>query len=494
MRNSGKTNFNQALWLSVSYVCSMAVGIVSSAILSRYFGKAEYGTYKQIMYVYQILFTVFQAGLPAVFTYFLPRFGKGEGKYIVKKINILLFALGGGCSLALFASSDSLAIILKNPELAIGLKIFAIFPLFTLPTLGVEGIYTVNKNTQFIAFYNIVTRLLMLICIVVPVLCLKNDYRYALAGWGIASFIAFVIAMFAKNKVYRGVYEVKIPNMFRDVFNYTFPIMGSALVFMVFNSASQFFISRYYGTESFAEYSNGYMTLPFAAIFIAPIRMLLTPMFAKASSDGNYTNALQTLHSSSKQIFVLLIPLITFSFVYAREIMLFLYGDTYINSFIYFRIILMFNLVEMFVFSSVLTAIGRSKQHFYFDISCTIVLWCVDSVLVLFGIGNPYIITAVFTFFNALSRYVLPGIYLYGKMRLKILNCDMMLCLLTVLLHTCMTAFAVYSIMRLLSVSQQPLFFICISLLVYYLLLILTSKMVHVNYLQVLLKFRKKTI
>lgn len=489
--SSTKSNFNQALWLSVSYVCSMAVGIVSAAILSRYFSKAEYGTYKQIMYVYQILFTVFQAGLPAVFTYFLPRYSQGEGKFIVKKINTLLFVLGAFCSIVLFATSDLLADILKNPELSTGLKIFSLFPLFTLPTLGVEGIYTVNKNTRFVAFYNITTRLLMLICIIVPVLFIKNDYRYALVGWGIASFVAFIIAMIAKNNVYKKVDEIEIPNIFRNVFDYTLPIMGSALVYMVFNSASQFFISRYYGTEAFAEYSNGYMTLPFAVIFIAPVRMLLTPMFAKASSDGNYSSALQTLHSSSKQTFVLLIPIIVFAFAFAREIMQFLYGDAYINSFIFFRIMLMFNFVEMFVFSSVLAAIGKTKQQFYFDVSCTIILWIIDMVMVVTGIGNPYLITAAFVLLNATCKYFLPGIYLYTREHLHVITMDIIKCMLKILLHTVVVAFVVFNFKKIVDKTCSPFIILCVSLIVYYLLLIITSKIIKINYLQALLKFRK---
>lgn len=489
--SSTKSNFNQALWLSVSYVCSMAVGIVSAAILSRYFSKAEYGTYKQIMYVYHILFTVFQAGLPAVFTYFLPRYSQGEGKFIVKKINSLLFALGAFCSIVLFATSDLLADILKNPELSTGLKIFSLFPLFTLPTLGVEGIYTVNKNTRFVAFYNITTRLLMLVCIIVPVLFIKNDYRYALVGWGVASFVAFIIAMIAKNNVYKKVDEIEIPNIFRDVFDYTLPIMGSALVFMVFNSASQFFISRYYGTEAFAEYSNGYMTLPFAVIFISPVRMLLTPMFAKASGEGNYNSALQTLHSSTKQIFVLLIPLIVFAFAFAREIMQFLYGDAYINSYIFFRIILMFNFVEMFVFSSVMDAIGKTKQHFYFDVSCTIILWIIDMVLVVTGIGNPYLITAAFVLLNATCMYFLPGIYLYTREHLHVITIDVIKCMLKVLLHTVVVAFVVFNLHKIVNITCSPFIILCVSLIGYYLLLITTSKIIKINYLQALLKFRK---
>ena len=87
-----KSNFNQAFWLSISSASSMLVSILSAVILSRYFDKVEYGTYKQIIFVYNTLLVVFQAGLPSVFTYFLPRYNHGEGKFIVKKlINCYLF-------------------------------------------------------------------------------------------------------------------------------------------------------------------------------------------------------------------------------------------------------------------------------------------------------------------------------------------------------------------------------------------------------------------
>ncbi len=489
--STSKSNFNQALWLSISYVCSMAVGIVSSAILSRYFDKVEYGTYKQIMYVYHILITVFQAGLPAVFTYFLPRYSDAEGKYIVKNINALLFALGLVCSIVLFAFSSLIANLLNNPELAIGLKIFSVFPLFTLPTLGVEGIYTVNKNTRFVAVYNIVTRLFMLVCIVVPVIFIKNDYRYALAGWGVASFVAFIISIIAKNRVYKGIDEQKMPNLYKEVFAYTLPIMGSSIVFMFFTSATQFFISRYYGTEAFAEYSNGYMTLPFAPIFIAPVRMLLTPMFAKASTDCNYSNPLQTLYNSSKQIFVLMIPLIVFAFAYAREIMQFLYGDAYTNSYIYFRIVLMFNFVEMFPFSVILSAIGKSKQSFWIDVLCTTLLWIINLLLVYLEIGNPYIITAVFVALNACSKYFIPGAYLLLKENIRVINKEMIFVLSKILIHTvlsvCLTSFVFHYLYPL----NNAFVILCISIVIYYVLLFLSSKIIGVNYLQALLRLKK---
>lgn len=487
--NNSKSNFNQALWLAVSYTCSMAVGIVSSAILSRYFDKTEYGTYKQIMYVYQILFTVFQAGLPAVFTYFLPRYSKEEGKYIVKKINQLLFIMGAFCSVVLFCTSGIIADLLKNPELSVGLKIFSFFPLFTLPALGVEGIYTVNKNTRFVAFYNITTRLLMLACIVIPVVFIKNDYKYALAGWGIASFVAFLIAIAAKNKVYSKVDMKAIPNMFKDVFNYTLPIMGSAIVYMFFNSATQFFISRYCGTEAFAEYSNGYMTLPFAVIFITPIRMLITPTFAKASKDGDYREALNMLYNSTKQLFVIMLPLIVFAFFFAKDIMLFLYGSEYEMSYYYFRIILMFNIVEMFVFSSVLSAIGKTKLEFYFVVVCSVLLWILDFIWVKTGIGNSYLIVATFVFLNSACKYILPGIYLYCKENMKIINKDVILCFLKVIVHVVITCLVTYLLSLVIFVDFHPLIKLTVFITVFYVLLLTSSRLtVKINYFQGLVK------
>ena len=180
----------------------------------------------------------------------------------------------------------------------------------------------------------------MLLCIVIPVIFIKNDYRYALIGWGVASFIAFIIAVIAKYNEYKGFDSIKIDNISKDIFKYSLPLMGAAIIMMLFNSCTQFFISRYYGTGAFAEFSNGYLTLPFVPMFIAPVRSLLTPIFSKASKEGNYDNALDTLYNGTKQIMTIMIPIIVFAFIFSKEIMVILYGKTYEMSSTYFRMML----------------------------------------------------------------------------------------------------------------------------------------------------------
>jgi O-antigen/teichoic acid export membrane protein len=205
-KNKGSnSNTQQALWLAISSFSSLALAFLSSAILSRYFDKTEYGTYRQILYVYGTLQTIFTVGLPSVFAYFIPRYSNEEGKYFVNKINTLFVVLGCCFSLLLFLSSDLIADILQNRELARGLKVFSIFPLFTLPTLGVEGLYTALRRTKDIAIYNTISKLLMLACIVLPVVYIKGDYVVAIMGWGAASFVIFIYAMYMKSKPYFGI-------------------------------------------------------------------------------------------------------------------------------------------------------------------------------------------------------------------------------------------------------------------------------------------------
>ena len=159
------SNTLQAFWVGMGSFSSFALGIVSAAILSRYFDKAEYGTYRQILYIYNSLLIIFTAGLPQVFAYFLPRFNLAQGKDIVWKISKILFLGGFVFSIFLFIFSGVVANIFKNPELATGLKYFSPIPVLLLPTLGIEGIFSAYKKTIYIAIYNTLSRLLMLMFI-----------------------------------------------------------------------------------------------------------------------------------------------------------------------------------------------------------------------------------------------------------------------------------------------------------------------------------------
>ena len=114
MNNKKTNNSRQAFWVALGSFFSFSFAIISSMILSRYFDKNEYGTYKQVLYVYNTLLIVFTLGVPKAFSFFLPRVGLVEGKSLINKIILLLFFLGIIFYSCLFFSVEFLSGVLNN--------------------------------------------------------------------------------------------------------------------------------------------------------------------------------------------------------------------------------------------------------------------------------------------------------------------------------------------------------------------------------------------
>jgi O-antigen/teichoic acid export membrane protein len=489
---SNSSNRTQAIWLGLSSLSSILVSIVSAAILSRYFNKSEYGTYKQIMFVYVTLSTIFQAGLPLVFSYFLPKYSHSSGKYIVNKINGLLMLFGLLFSITIFSLSSFIANLLNNPELTFGLKIFSIFPLFTLPTLGLEGIYIVNKNTRFLAIYNTLTRFLMLGCIVLPVIFIKNSYITAIIGWGVASFITFLFAIHYKAKPYHDVKGIeKVPHLLRSVLRYSLPLMGSSCVLLLFNSVNQFVISKYFGVEAFADYSNGFVPLPFVSLLIGPIRNLIIPMVSKSTINNDFGEPINFFNSSISKVAVIIIPLIVFCAFYAKEIVTFLYGEIYTSSAVFFIINLCFNLSELFAFQVFLTGLGKTKALMIFDIVFTWILILVNAVLIYMNLSSPVIVAIVFTICQIVLRSIVPYIYLTRKIGLSIITKKTISQIIIISLHSllvCMVTVIVYSLLG----YQLPIIFnLIVSAFIFYVLLELSGRIKRFSYISSIYKSLK---
>lgn len=476
------SNTQQALWLAISSFSSLALGFVSAAILSRYFDKTEYGTYKQILYVYVTLQTIFTIGLPSVFSYFIPRYSQEEGRYFVNKINTIFVILGLLFSLVLYFSSGFIAQILNNNELSIGLKIFAVFPLFTLPALGVEGLYTALKKTKYIAIYNTISKLLMLVCIVIPVIYFEGNYKTAIIGWGVASFFICIYAMYMKNKPYIKVSKQRIENFYTIVFNYSIPLMAASLVGFFIASSNQFFISRYYGTEVFAEFSNGFISLPVIGMIGGSVRAVLLPLFSKAQYENNMASALRSYESAVLKSIILIFPLILFCCVFATDIVVFIYGELYSKSAPYFRVALIRDIFLVLPFLSVLLATGHTRVYFRVHLISAIVLLSFSYLFSKLEFA-PLTIVSLFVF-NEVMRIVYFLYFINKKEKIILVPFSMIKQMMIIILHISISLGIVFIFSTSTIPQYLPLFVkITINLVLFYSLILVTQKVVGYNYL-----------
>ena len=358
-------NTKQAAWVAIGSLCSFGFSIVSSMILSRFFDKADYGTYKQVMYVYNTLLTVFTLGLPRAFSYFLPRVELSQSKNLISKITNLFFILGGTFSVVLFVFSPQIASFLNNPELTKALRIFAIVPFLLLPTMGLDGILATFKQTKFLALYHIITNVFKLLCVSLPVMIWHLGYVEALCGFVGSSFVTFLIALYFKYLPVRKEGNEKCQVTYKDIFKFSIPLLTASIWGIIITSADQFFVSRYFGSEVFADFSNGSMELPFVGMITGACATVLSPIFSKMSHEQVdprkeiYPLWMSVFEKTAKLIY----PIVIYCMVFADVAMVALFGSKYAVSDTFFRIKLITNFFTLIVYGPLIINIGRVRYY-----------------------------------------------------------------------------------------------------------------------------------
>lgn len=494
MMSNNNSNTVQAFWVAFGSVISYGFILLTSMILSRYFAKGDYGTYKQVMYVYSTLLVVFTLGLPRAYSYFLPRIPLSEVKDTINKITYLFFLLGMLFSALLYFGSSSIALFLKNPDLDYAIELFSLVPIFMLPTMGVDGILATFKKSKYIAVYKGLSSFFQLVCVSVPVVFFNGTYETAIIGFTISSLLICIIALYLKSMPVRNEKKLKSSVKYKDIFGFSIPLLYASLWAILMNSADQFFISNYFGKEVFAEFSNGWMDLPFVSMIVGATSIVLLPVFSKIINENESAYQeirpiwLGTMEKTAKMIY----PLLLYCMVFSETIMVVLYGEAYYNSGIYFRIKLFLNLFNLIAFAPLLLALGATKYY-----ANVIAIWAVITIVLEYAFinifSNPYVIPVIsvvchlgviFSLLHYIARYLKTP--LIGLLPLKLMT--------TITLSGIPTLLVLYYVFVTV-LELDHLLILSITLILYLFIFLVIARKVNIDYksiLNPLLKIRRK--
>lgn len=339
------------------------------------------------MYIYGTLLLVFTLGVPKAYSYFLPRVELEEAKDLISKINRILIAAGLLMAIVLFTGSGTIANFLGNEELLLSLKYFSLVPVFLLPTMGIESVLSVYKKGKQIAIYNFVTKMFTFLCVITPVLFFNGTANEAILGFTVASFVSFLIAMYFKYWPLKNRSVSKSPISYREILTYTSPIMMASIWGVVINSADQFFISKYFGVELFAEFSNGSLELPFVGMIVSASSLILAPIYSKKAFENTSFSKKEIIrlwNSVFNKTVKLIYPLVIFCFTFATSIMVILYGEDYSRSGDFFQVKLINNFFTLISYGPLLLAIGGQKYYRNIHIIAALVLVLLEFLIVFF--------------------------------------------------------------------------------------------------------------
>jgi O-antigen/teichoic acid export membrane protein len=480
-----KSNTSQVVWFGLGGVTSLSFTIVIAAVLSRQLGMAEYGTYRQVLFVYQTLLVVFTVGLPRAYSYFLAQAEPGSEREVVRRLTMPLLGLGAIFSLVLFVGAPAFAVALRNPELEHGLRLFSPIPLFLLPTLGLEGIYAAVRQTHVVAFYQVATKAAMILAVVLPVLLVRPSYDVAIYGWNAASIFAFLLAFrlkYAPFPISSVRVDARAPG-YRTLLAYSVPLMTASLYGIAFRAGDKFFVSRYFGEAAFAEFSNGFMDLPFVGMVAGATAAVLMPVFTRQiGAEGGRERMVETWLSAWRKSAIIVYPLLVFCFFNAERLMVLLYGEQYAGSAVFFRLALLANFFAVIAFVPVVLALGETRFYARVHLVVAFAVWVLGYMLVVGGGGPVHLaglivvldIGKALAFVGFISRRLaIPAHQLVPKLHLARL-----------VVHS--TAAAYGAVLIANQVTWSNFAVMAIALVLFGAVLLLTSPLVRLDYFGVL--------
>jgi O-antigen/teichoic acid export membrane protein len=226
---------------------------------------------------------------------------------------------------------------------------------------------------------------------VTPVVFMGGGVVSAILGFSVASFISFLLAAFLQYWPIKKITPVTTSLSYKEIFNYAIPIFIAGFWGVLISSSDQFFISRYFGAEVFAEFANGALQLPFVSMVVAATTIVLAPIYSKKAFDGSAKakeEIIQLWHSVLSKTIKITYPLIAFFYCFADMVMVALYGQAYVNSGEYFEIKLLANFFTIVAFGPLLLSIGGNKYFYRVHMYGAIVLIALQALSVLF-ISSP---------------------------------------------------------------------------------------------------------
>ncbi|MDD2331082.1 MAG: oligosaccharide flippase family protein, partial [Candidatus Cloacimonetes bacterium] len=305
-------------------------------LLARILNQEYYGSYRQLFLVYTSFSALLLLGVPQSLLFFLPKAqDETEQKQIIPRTLNLISLLAIVFSLSLLGFRVQLALFFNNPQLTNLLLIYAIYPLFLFISQLYSSVMLGLRKAESAAKFTIFA----IVCDAVLIMGTALIFRkleYIVTAVIIAAFLQWVY-------VHLHLRAYKLGWLFdatglKQQLSYSLPLGLSSIIGILSIQLDKFVISGFFTPAQFAVFSVGAMELPFIGILTNSVNSVILPAI---SSQNDPAAGIDIYRASIRKNALIIFPLCLFSIIYAEQIITFLYGQSYLEASLYFRIYLL---------------------------------------------------------------------------------------------------------------------------------------------------------
>ncbi len=353
-----KSRTSKVVVLSSGNILTTLVTLFFAMFLARVFNKEDYSTYRQTFFVYNLLFPFLSMALPTALFYFLP---VEDNKRKVLTENLFMLFVGG-LLFAFFTFSigaDIFSDKFHNPALKSTLKTLSVYGIFMFPASAFSAAVLSCDRAEVVAIFNLISRIFILMFVIFIVLLKKNVFSAVasrvLAGVMVSS--AAIMVMYSVCK--EGSLSITAHGMKNQLF-YSFPVGLSRIVGRFSKDIDKLVVSTLTSPSIFATYINGAMDIPFISIVTGSVTSVLLVDYARLYKENRVKQMVELIHRAMFKSGLILIPLMFFFMLEAKDIMIILYGYKYADSASVFRVYLLLLPARTLTFGAILRSVGKT--------------------------------------------------------------------------------------------------------------------------------------
>lgn len=357
----------ESLWALLAKLFAAGMGFFLFIFVPRLLGPKDYGIFALTMSILTFFMLFADLGISSSSSKFIAQYikkDKFQVRNIIKEVLLLRVLTLVVVFIVGYFSINFITETFKMPELSKTLFIGIFLVIFWTLTEHLKKLFQGFHRLKF-NFYITLTEFGFKIMLSL-LLILYYGLLGVLIAFSVAYILSTVVGLFFTYKYFYCEFEEasSIKSFRKDLLDYAFPMIFISASFYVLTEIDTIFLAFFTTPNEVGYYSVGKQMARYLPIFAAGIGTALGPMYAHITRE-NITELKKTYYKILSILSCLYLLASVLLFIFAKEIVIFLYGMEYIPSITILRILIiyMFFFAISSVVSQLIDYMGMAKKR-----------------------------------------------------------------------------------------------------------------------------------
>jgi Membrane protein involved in the export of O-antigen and teichoic acid len=336
--------------------------ILTNILLARWLPQVEYGSYRQLFLLNQLLWAIGFSAIPTALMYFASRVdGAAAVAGVIRKHLGVVTVIALVPAIILAVMPGAVAALFDNPSLERLLPLFAPYPAAYMFHSLVATVMVTRGRTAGLPVYMSAIALLNSAAVLLTAHW-TADLRVIIGVASLAAVLGAGAALALMLAMSRGAGSSGL--RLREIAAYAVPLLLASGISVLGLRFDQFAVAHTLGTAMFAVYAVGAFELPLYSLLKSSSTAALMPEIAAAAKVNDWSAVLSVWQDLLRKNAAMVLPLSAALVIFAEEFITVLFGTAYRAAAPVFAIFSLLGPLRAVTFGLILRALGRTSLDF----------------------------------------------------------------------------------------------------------------------------------